>query len=366
MKGYESMDVYERLREILDASLTGAPKSKSFDKILRILFTPNEAALAVHMTLFPRPLATIASDAGMQEEEAGKMLEVMADKAVIVSREKDGGRLYSLLPTIAGLFEFPLMRGADTPELQHVGKLWDEYHREALGSSFSGNPTPIARVIPVEQSVGTATRIHPYDEVAKLIDSVDYVALAQCACRISIGACDKPREMCLIFDGPGRFLVQRGFAREISREEARDVLERAERAGLVHTSNNSADKPSFICNCCRCCCTIITCRTQLDLPDAFAPSAFHAQIDAVLCTGCGICAVERCPMGAIEISDDTAGVALEKCIGCGLCVSTCPAEAIQLTRRDQEPEVLPTLRDLGVRILTEKGKLEDFLKQMKS
>jgi electron transport complex protein RnfB len=59
------MDMYERLREILDASPTGAPKAKSFDEILRILFTPDEAALAVHMTLFPRPLADIASDARM-------------------------------------------------------------------------------------------------------------------------------------------------------------------------------------------------------------------------------------------------------------------------------------------------------------
>jgi hypothetical protein len=63
------MDAYEKLREILDASPTGAPVSNAFDEILRILFTPQEAALAVHMTLFPRPVDAIASDAGIPLNE---------------------------------------------------------------------------------------------------------------------------------------------------------------------------------------------------------------------------------------------------------------------------------------------------------
>jgi hypothetical protein len=212
------MDAYEKLREILDASPTGAPASIAFDEILKILFTPQEADLAGYMTLFPRPVETIALEAGIPLKEAMERLEVMADKAIIFAREKGGTKLYGLLPTIPGLFEFPLMRGATTPLLKHLGRLWDEYHRDALGASFSGNPTPLTRVIPVQQSIGAATKVHTYEEVAKFIDAVDYIALAQCACRVSVGACDKPTEMCLVFDSPGRFLVERAYAREINRE----------------------------------------------------------------------------------------------------------------------------------------------------
>ncbi|HVN70547.1 MAG TPA: hypothetical protein VMU10_00875, partial [Desulfomonilia bacterium] len=207
------MNVYEKLREVLDASPTGAPPSKAFDEILRILFTPEEAGIAVHMTLFPRPLKSIAYDAGISEGEASRLLEAMAGKAVIIARQKGDLVLYGLLPTIPGLFEFPLMKGMVNPELERVGNLWDEYHREALGASFSGNPTPVVRAIPVEQSLEADTRVHAYGEVAGLINSVDYIALAQCACRVSVRACDKPTEMCLIFDNAGRFLVQRGYAR---------------------------------------------------------------------------------------------------------------------------------------------------------
>jgi Fe-S-cluster-containing hydrogenase component 2 len=70
-------------------------------------------------------------------------------------------------------------------------------------------------------------------------------------------------------------------------------------------------------------------------------------------------------MGAIAILDNTAMLSPEKCIGCGLCVSVCPGEAISLTRREDPPEVPATTRDLGVKVLSEKGRLEDFLKQMK-
>ena len=359
------MNAYEELRGILDASPAGAPASRAFEEILGILFTPEEADLATHMTLVPRPLAFIASQAGRPEDEAGRMLEAMADRGVIFAREKEGTRSYGLLPTIPGLFEFPLMRGATTPELVRLGKLWDEYHRESLGASFSGNPTPLTRVVPLQHTVDAATRVHPYEEVAGLIDSVDYIALGQCACRVSVNACDKPREMCLIFDSPARFLVSRGIARPISREEAHEVLDRAEQAGLVHTSTNNADRPALICNCCKCCCTILTCRTELGLAHAFAVSGFLARIAADDCTGCDLCTAERCPMGALSLVEGIAVLNQELCIGCGLCVTVCPVEAITLVRREDPPKVPATVQELGMTVLGEKGKLEAFLGQLK-
>ncbi len=359
------MNAYETLRGILDASPAGAPATRAFEEILRILFTPEEAGLAIHMTLVPRPLAAIASRAGMPEDETGRRLEAMADKGIIFARDKAGTKSYGLLPTIPGLFEFPLMRGATNPELVRLGRLWDEYHREAMGASFSGNPTPLTRVIPISASIKAGTRVHAYEEVSRLIDSVDYIALGQCACRVSRNACNNPKETCLIFDSPGRFLVSRGIARRISREEAREILDRAEEAGLVHTSTNNADKPALICNCCTCCCTILTCRTELGLPHAFAVSGFIARISSDDCTGCGICATERCPMDAISLVEGSAVLSPERCIGCGLCVSACPAGAIALVRREDPPEVPATGQDLGMTVLGEKGKLEAFLGQMK-
>jgi electron transport complex protein RnfB len=359
------MDVYEKLREILDAHPSGAPKSKAFDEIIRFLFTPEEAEIAVHMSFSPKPVEDIASAASIPMDEAEYLLESMADKAVIFSREKSGKQFYGLLPTVPGLFEFPLMRGKGTPLHERLGKLWTKYRKDGLGASFAGNPTPLARVVPVERAIDATIHIHPYEEVSKLIEKADTIALARCACRVSVGACHSPKEVCFFFDAPARFLVERRYAREINREEALRVLDIAEEAGLVHTSSNSADRATFICNCCPCCCIILTCRTRLDLPHGFATSGFQPQVDGNACTGCGICADERCPMQALEIKSNTAVVDLEKCIGCGLCVSACPANAMILVRRSEQPDTPATLQEMGMKVLKEKGKLERFLEMNK-
>ena len=360
------MDIYERLREVLDSHPSTAPKAKSIDEILRTLFTPAEAAVAVTMSYKAKSPAAIAKIAGLPEDEAKQNLEAMADKGIIFSRNKDGAKLYGLVPLIPGVFEFPFMKGGQTPMHKRLGKLWEAYHDEALGASFAGNPTPLMRVVAVEKSITPQDRIHPYEEVKNFINDASYIALANCACRVSVDACDKPKEVCLIFDGMGEFLVERGFAREINKEEGLKVLDISEAAGLVHTSNNSAEKANLICNCCRCCCTVLRGRTQLNHPHAFEPSRFEALVYAEDCTGCALCIDERCPMNAIDLIDDIAVVKTADCIGCGLCVTGCPTGAIRLTERQQLPSIPATVAEMGAKVLQEKGRLDAFLKIMQS
>lgn len=359
-----SDDSYEKLREILDTHPSGAPSSKYFDEILRMYYTPEEAELLSRMSFRVKTVEEIVKGTGLDAEEVEKNLDRLASRAILFSKISKGVKSYALLPTIPGLFEFPFMKGITGPDVKKLAGLWESYHEESLGDGFSGNPTPLARVIPVESSVESLSNIHPYEEVKKFISDSEYFALAECACRVSVAKCDRPKDVCLIFDAGGKFLVEKGFAREITKEDAFKVLDKADDAGLVHMSGNTRNKTYFICNCCPCCCTIMRGLTQLKNPHAFYTSSYLAVLNANECTACGIC-LERCPMKAIAIEDDDSTRIDETlCIGCGLCVSSCPVAAIALVKRSDEPDVPATVQDMGIRVATEKGKIDAFMKVM--
>ncbi|MGE5416535.1 MAG: hypothetical protein ACM3UZ_07220 [Acidobacteriota bacterium] len=241
------MDHYEQLRQRLDAHPAGAPPSGFMDKILRILFTPEEAEVACYLKFSNQPLSAIAGKSGRTPGELEVILEGMADKAIIMAKVgKDGESKYSLLPTIPGLFEFPFMVAERTPNKEELGKLWHDYHTEALGDAFSGNTTAHVRVVPVQSTIPATTEVLQYEQVSSLIAAANYIALTDCACRQAVGACDKPLDVCLIFEDVAKFLVERGYARHIDQAEAQRALDMAEESGLVHCANNSRGGPLVI------------------------------------------------------------------------------------------------------------------------
>ena len=73
-------------------------------------------------------------------------------------------------------------------------------------------------------------------------------------------------------------------------------------------------------------------------------SQYCAVIDPDECSLCGVCADERCQVNAIAESEDASyEVIREKCIGCGLCISACPTDAITMVRKPEAEAVAPPL-----------------------
>ncbi|MBF7084301.1 4Fe-4S dicluster domain-containing protein [Desulfallas sp. Bu1-1] len=348
------MHHYHKLQQTLDTHPMGAPPSEEFLEILKILFPPGEVELAALMDFKLRTAGEIARRAGMPEKEALQKLEAMADRGSVLAKKLDGQPAYALLPNYPGLFEYPIIKGVDGETLKRLAKLWHAYYMRAMAAELASASPPWTRVFPAEEALTEEYEILPFEVASKMMERTKAIALANCACRISAGNCDKPLDVCLAFDGAASFLAEREMARLISLQEAVEVLKRAEEAGLVHTGNNAADKLLFLCNCCPCCCHFLRLITEHNYTNAVAKSSYQARLDGSLCTGCGICAEERCPVKALNIEGDHAVFHPEKCIGCGLCVSTCPTGALRLEKRANHQPPPATTGELVARITATK------------
>ncbi len=343
-------DAYKRLREFMDTLPAGFPATPGGVeiKILKKLFTPEQAELAMKLSREPEEVSAIAARVRMDAAALGPKLEEMAQKGLIF-RVHEGDRvLYQAWQFLVGVYEFQLNR-LD----KEFCELFEEYLPH-LGAPLTAIKTKQLRVIPVESAVEAAPAVAPYNRIRELVKEQEVISIAPCICRQEqelLGRpCAKPPETCLSFGAFARYYIDNRMARPISLEEALRKLDLAEEAGLVLNPSNT-QQLEWICCCCNCCCPTLKFAKIMPRPSDWVRSYFQAEIAADLCTACGTC-IERCPMAAIKEGEDCSVMIEGRCIGCGLCVSTCPAEAISLQPRpgmEAPPQSLfETLRKIEI------------------
>ncbi|HSW35594.1 MAG TPA: 4Fe-4S binding protein, partial [Candidatus Limnocylindrales bacterium] len=336
---------YHRLSDKLSRHPVGAPKSKEFLEILQLLFKPDEVQVAVCLDFFPKAATAVAAEVGASEADIAARLETMAERGSILAKKTEGNIMYSLLPNYPGLFEYPLMKGMEPAVQKRLAELWHAYYMQDMAAELASAKPPWTRVFPAEEALANDdVEIIPYEQASHLMKSVRDIALANCPCRVIGQNCDKPLGVCLSFDGAARFLAERGMAKFISNEEALQVLKNSEEAGLVHVGSNISERVIFMCNCCPCCCHMLMLLTKHGYEEGFARSAYQVKLDQEVCNGCAVCVEDRCPVGVLTMVDDRAEAVITRCIGCGLCITTCPTGALQLTRREKHPSPPVTTR----------------------
>jgi len=354
------MEVYEALRKLLDSHPAGCPPAPEIIGILKLLFTEEEAKVALGLGFSPFSVEQIARRARTDPDETLRHLESLANKGIVFSSEKNGVMRYGIYPTMPGLFEFPFMKAEPGEDLDRLSALWKGY-MPTLSQCMGSPAMPISRIITVEETIPHEAGVLTFEKIDQMIDNARSVGIGKCACRVYGQNCDAPIEACMVFDNICDHLTSRGLARRITKEEMKQLLRKFEEKGLVHQVNNAQDRIDFICNCCPCCCALLKCLNTYGNPHAVNDSGFVPQIDPEACTVCGICRDERCPMDAIAITDSGVTVNLKKCIGCGLCATGCPESAVTLVRREDWRTPPPKTRDIGLTILTERGKTEEIL-----
>lgn len=349
------MDIYERLAEHLDKLPGGFKRTESGVemRLLKRLFSAEEADLALHLTLIPEAARVVARRARIAVSEAEARLDAMARKGLIVSLHPDDGPAqYMATQFVVGIYEF------------QVDRLDEALARDAseyleLVPPEEWQRAPQMRTIPVRESIPHRLEVMSYEEAETLLDTHEKFRVSPCICRkkerLLGGGCDKPLETCLALGSAADYYRRNGIGRAIDRDEALEILQQANEAGLVLQPGNSKHA-GFICCCCGDCCGVLQIAKRHPQPAKILVSSFYAEVDATVCSACGDCEL-RCQMEAIGLDNGYALVDLNRCIGCGLCVTTCPEEAVTLVRKpEQEQPVVPDSDvDLYISMLRARG-----------
>ena len=351
-------DVYEKLAQHLDNLPPGYPRTESGVemRILRRLFTPKEAGVALHLSLIEEDARVIARRAKVPVKEAVELLEAMEKKGLVFVYHREGkAPRYQATGFVIGFYEFQLNRM--NPE---IAKDFDEYSPEWFNLEL-WQKIPQLRTIPVKKSLTVQREVLAYEKAEELVRAEKNFAVAPCVCRrerqILNHGCDKPSETCLTFGHAADYYIHNGLGRKISMAEVLQILNLANETGLVLQPAN-AMKPMCICACCGCCCGVLRNIKRHPQPATIVSSPFIATLDADICNGCGICRT-RCQMEAIHPAKGNAVLDVERCIGCGLCVSTCPTKALSLERKPKsEQSYIPKdMADANIRLGQARGKL---------
>ncbi|MGD2187140.1 MAG: 4Fe-4S binding protein [Desulfobacterales bacterium] len=362
----QNEQAYIKLQKHLDNQAIGFPATRSGVelKILKHIFTPEEAEIACCLTYKFEPTETIYERAGQlvdSPEELQKYLDRIQKKGGIESRIKNGKMHYCNAPLVVGMYEFQLDRL--TPEFI---KDFNEYtSNKNFGIAFLSTKLPQMRTIPVAKSIHQQHNVSTYDEVATLIQAAEEpFVIFECICRkkksMEGHSCRKTdrKETCLGVGNLARMALQSGSGREITREEAMSIITKNQKQGLVLQPSNT-EKAEFICSCCGCCCGMLSVHKFLPKPLDFWASNFQAAVDRETCEACGACE-KRCQVGAVRVSEEkqAAVVNLDLCIGCGVCVPNCPTKSITLVKKPDVVKPPPTREDLHEIIMAnKKGRL---------
>jgi Pyruvate/2-oxoacid:ferredoxin oxidoreductase delta subunit len=340
-----SQEVYRELLEVMKkrGGAYAGMDIPEFFSMVKELFTPTEAEVNNAMPKGYFTAKALAATMGRDEKEVEAVLEAMADKGLCLTLSKDQGRVYQAARFIVGILEFQFMPGRTTDRDKKIAQLIHAYKKafdqKTDRSLMSFPPT---RVITVDALVKADNKVHTYDQVKTFIDQSDPIAVTTCYCRHGAFLRGEdihgmPNDVCMQFGPWAQYAIDRLGARKVSKQEAMEVLNRSEEAGLIHMSQNMTEGISFLCNCDRWHCGAVQNALAKPKPGLFFNSGFEPRFASDLCVSCQIC-IDRCPAAALVMGEeDQPVVNLDRCFGCAVCATGCPSQAISMINKPDFP-----------------------------
>ena len=222
--------------------------------------------------------------------------------------EKLGEDVYFMQIFAPGILEMMVNNKELMAAHPEVGRAFEEYTRvrmELLGPVLPQG-YGLMRVIPVESAIKDIPGVSDYERLSYYLNKYDTFSVSPCSCRasrtsIGDGCGHLDEDMCVQMGKGAEHYIRSGRARKITREEAMEIILRAEENGLMHDIPNIEEvgDSAAICNCCACACFGLRAGLMFGARDAIR-SNFVAEVDEAKCVACAQC-VETCPGNALRL-----------------------------------------------------------------
>lgn len=281
-------------------------------KILEPIVDDDMCSVMLRMRLETNlTLEDIARRAKKEPEFVKVQLDKLVQAGIARIREIDGTTYYYYPIWVPGIMEGILANREQCDKNPVIGECFEEYTRrrlEMLVPTLNSGKAGMSfmRVMPVMSAVENNSRTASYDELSTLIENATAISVGPCSCRRSRrlmgeGCGHLEEDMCMYLNENAINYSKLGFHRLITKEEAYEVLKRAEDNGLVHEINQTPgfEDATAICNCCGCSCYALRIAELFRSKNAIR-SNFVARIDKEKCVACGQC-VENCQTNAIRL-----------------------------------------------------------------
>ncbi len=226
-------EVYHKLAKVLDTLPNGFPSTESGVEIrlLKRIFRPDEAEFFCDLRLAFETAEQIAERTGRPLDNLEERLTTMWERGQVFGVNLGGVKLFKMVPWVFGIYEFQL------PHMdRELAEMCEEY-MNVYGKQFFENKPQFMQVIPIEREIQGKHEALSYEKVSSIIENGQSFLLNECICKKEQGLldnpCDRPLEVCLaIAPVPGIF-DDSPTGKPINKEEAYNVLSKAEEEGLV-------------------------------------------------------------------------------------------------------------------------------------
>ena len=288
---------------------TGVTPTDPEYMILDPVVTDEMADVGMHVKVRrPRHIEEIARKAKVSVEYAQEQVNKLADCGIVRCVYDGDEETYYYPIWVPGIMEGMLSVKSQVEKYPVIAECFERYTRyrtPILVPNFPVGMGPM-RVMPVGSAIKNDTHAAPYDEVERIIDNAWAISVGPCSCRrtrriMGEGCGHLEEDMCMYINDNAKFFSKQGSHRLVSKEEAKEILKRAEDNGLVHEINEAEgyDGPTAICNCCGCSCLALRLGEYFNDPDMLRTN-YVARVDRDKCVACGQC-VENCQMGALKL-----------------------------------------------------------------